>query len=65
MTEEQIVKLPSNVTAEGAALALFQAIIQTEGKHFGDGGQVWNPDRKWILDTFAECLITVREPERR
>lgn len=29
------------------------------------GSQPKNPDRKWILDTYAECLLAVRMPANR
>jgi hypothetical protein len=51
--------VPSNgstATQEGAALVLFQLVANAEGKHFASGGA----DKKWILDTYAECLRSVR-----
>jgi hypothetical protein len=51
--------VPSNgstATQEGAALVLLQLVANAESKHFDGNGA----DKKWILDTYAECLRTVR-----
>jgi hypothetical protein len=53
-------RVPPNgavATREGAALVLLQIIAGVEGKVFANGG---NADRKWVLDTYAECLRTIR-----
>jgi hypothetical protein len=52
-------KVPANgenATPEGAALILLQIVASVEGKEFGFG----KADRKWILDTYTECLQAVR-----
>lgn len=46
---------------EAVALELYEQVIKCEGKAFGPPNTSWNPgysaaDRKWILDTYAECL---------
>ncbi len=50
-------------TAEGVALQLLVYTAHAEGKTLSGAGQ--KPDRKWILDTYAECLKTVRQPANR
>jgi hypothetical protein len=44
------------VTPEAVALRLFEIIAKHEGK--SNAGA----DRKWILDTYAECLRVVKNP---
>jgi hypothetical protein len=46
---------------EHVAYELFRHIALVEGKPLVSGG----PDRKWILDTYAECLLAVRNPGAR
>ncbi len=46
-------------TPEGAALALLQIVANCEGKSF-DGYDGEKVDRKWVLDTFTECLIAAK-----
>lgn len=45
----------ANATPEGAALILLQLVSASEQQQFGAGGA----DKKWILETYAECLRTV------
>ena len=45
-------------TPEAVALRLFEIIAGHEGK--SNAGA----DRKWVLDTYAECLRVVRNPVR-
>jgi len=52
---------PSGDSAEIVALALLERIARSEGRHF----EVTPPegstaDRRWILDTYFDCLNTVR-----
>lgn len=49
-------------TPEAVAYALMRDIALCEGKSL-DGAKV--ATRKWLLDTYAECLATVRDPEER
>ena len=46
-------------TPEGAALALLQIVANCEGKSF-DGYDGEKVNRKWVLETFVECLMAVR-----
>lgn len=59
MAEQTVVHIGEN-SPEQVAFKLWQEIVQVE---------VYNankkPDRKWILDTYAECLTTVHAPTRR
>ena len=49
---------------EKVALDLLQKVMSVEGKALTtDFGEV--PDRKWLLDTYAECLLAVTVPEGR
>ncbi len=43
-------------SAEIVALALLRQVAQLEGKTTG----AIEPDRKWLLDTYAECLAAAR-----
>ena len=53
---------PSGDSPEIVALALLERIARSEGRQFErkpeDG--MTAADRKWILDTYVECLNTVR-----
>jgi hypothetical protein len=42
---------------EGVAYRLFEEVVKSE--------QPKKPDRKWILDTYAECLQAVKKPNTR
>ncbi|MGH6890544.1 MAG: hypothetical protein ACREHF_15375 [Rhizomicrobium sp.] len=60
----------SEWTPEHIAYVLMRQIAAAEGKRLpNDKGA--NPtsgasaDRKWLLDTFAECMQAVREPDKR
>jgi hypothetical protein len=64
MADDQSFIVPSVATPEAVALALVQAVMRVEGKRFGKGYDD-SPDRKYILDTYAECLVAVRNPESR
>lgn len=50
---------------EEVAYKLFREVANAEGKRsiYGTGSTA--PDRKWILDTYAECLLAVRSPHDR
>ena len=53
---------PSGDSPEIVALALLERIARSEGRHFDvnpeDGGTT--ADRKWVLDTYFECLTAVK-----
>lgn len=55
MSTQAVVK-----TAEGTpqqiAYRLFHDVARAEGKLDPTGNLIKAPDRKWILDTYAECL---------
>jgi hypothetical protein len=52
---------------EHVAYKLMERIAEVEdGKlHRGSGGRHKVADKKWILDTYAECIRTVRAPSNR
>jgi hypothetical protein len=66
MKESQIIHMPQDSSQETVALTLLQLIVCAEGKRFdafcGAGALV---DKKWILDTYAECLLAARNPIER
>ena len=49
---------------EQVAYKLLHDIGRAEGRRFTQGvaGNSANTDRKWLLDTYAECLRAVRDP---
>jgi hypothetical protein len=50
-------------SSEQVAYMLLERIASCEGKALAGHGD--KADRKWILDTYAECLIAVRRPDAR
>lgn len=51
---------------EAVALRLLELVAKTEKKTFvADMSNQVNTDRKWILDTYAECMLAVRNPGGR
>ena len=48
---------------EYIAYLLLLHLANIEGKSLAKGEGT--PTRKWVLDTYAECLITVGNPESR
>ena len=52
-------------TPEHIAYGLLAVIARVEGKALTTGSAGTNPDRKWILDTFAECMEATSNPENR
>jgi hypothetical protein len=52
-------------TPEHIAYNLLSAIAKEEGKSLNGSMKGTAPDRKWLLDTFAECMQAVREPSHR
>lgn len=61
MADQTVVHLGEN-SPEHVAYVLFEQVAQVEGKVLVKNG---GPDRKWILDTYAECLLAVKNPLRR
>jgi hypothetical protein len=55
-----------NSAAEKVAYDLFQHIANVEGMAFvRSAGNGWkSADRKWILDTYAQCISAVRFPHK-
>jgi hypothetical protein len=53
--------------AEHIAYKLLQHIASVEQRSFfpNPGGDGAPADRKWILDTYAECLCAVKAEQRR
>ena len=47
---------------EEVAYKLLYLVAWSENKDLDAWGKA---DRKWILDTYAECLLTVRDPNVR
>ncbi len=52
-------------TPEHIAYVLLMAIAKGEGKPLSGGSAGTMPDRKWLLDTFAECMRAVKDPDKR
>ncbi len=52
-------------TPEMVALRLFHFLCAAEKKSFEPKQGFAVPERKWILDTYAECLLTVQRPDSR
>lgn len=52
-------------TPEHIAYVLLGVVARAEQKalHKTDAGAV--PDRKWLLDAFAECMRAVKDPDKR
>jgi hypothetical protein len=61
MAEEAVVHVGEN-SPEQVAFKLFHEVVSAEGPALGAKGGV---NRKWILDTYAECLLAVRLPSHR
>jgi hypothetical protein len=52
-------------TPEAVALELVRHIAYVEIRGIGEGFGGARPDRKWLLDTYAECLSAVKNPGER
>lgn len=54
-------------TPEAVALDLLGKMVLCEKMSIGSGGEGGrgSADRKWILDTYAECLLAVKDPAGR
>lgn len=67
MAEKAAIQVRDNCP-EGVAYQLLQDIASVERKslHGGDLEIYWTrAGRKWILDTYAECILAVRMPTKR
>jgi hypothetical protein len=64
MTDAAVVHMGEN-SPEHIAYQLFRHVAFAEKKAVGGGAVQSNVDRKYILDTYAECLNTVRNPHNR
>lgn len=53
-----------NLTPEAAAMVLADRIATDETKR-GVRGDMHGEPRKYLLDLYAECLMTVRQPADR
>ena len=50
---------------EAVALELLRLVALSEGKGLtAQSGRAKRPDRKWILDTYAECLEAAKGSRR-
>jgi hypothetical protein len=61
VSEQRPVFQAAHNTPEQVALSLFHIIARVEGKSLDFNGA----DREWILNTYAECISTIREPQAR
>lgn len=50
---------------EEVAYKLLRTIASSEGKSLGSNLDKATAERKWLLDTYAECLLTVKQPQMR
>ena len=62
MADETVVHIGEN-SPQHVAYQLFRHIVSVEDKSFATG-KAGTANRKWILDTYAECLRTVLDPRR-
>jgi hypothetical protein len=57
---------PNEYSPEWIAYRLTQTIASNEGKSLWiDPNTPATTDRRWLLDTYAECLQTVKNPGKR
>lgn len=59
MSDNSIINIGKN-SQEHVAYKLLELISLAEGKSINGGLGVINYDRKWILDSYAECIDVVR-----
>jgi hypothetical protein len=65
MTEASVVPIGEN-SPEHVAYKLLETIASNEGKILSSGTMSKaTADRKWLLDTYAECLLAVKFPHDR
>jgi hypothetical protein len=63
MADEAVVHIGEN-SPEHVAYQLLRLVSIIEGRPF-DSSSTNHADRKWLLDTYAECLNAVRNPGGR
>lgn len=57
----RVTNFPKAATPERVAYELYTDVLTAEGKHLGAAeGTGRRPDRKYILDLYAECLTATR-----
>jgi hypothetical protein len=61
MADQTVVHIGEN-SPEKVAYDLMRNIAINEGRSFNGPGSPNLADRKWILDTYAECLLAIRNP---
>lgn len=61
MADAPVVHIGEN-SPEEVAYKLLRHVANVEGKNLNSTGAV---DRKYLIDTYAECLWAVKEPWRR
>ena len=61
---ETVLKLGEG-TPEEVAFKLFQTIAMSEGKKVYGTGGLKPADKEWVLKTYAECLMTVKNPSAK
>lgn len=65
MADQPVVHIGEN-SPEQVAYRLLEDVARVEGKVFWkDPESGETADRRWILDTYAECLSTVHVPSGR
>lgn len=64
MSDAKIVNTGEN-TPEYVAFKLFEMVMQTEGKVHYKSDKHAQVDRKYLLDTYAECMLAVKAPHAR
>jgi hypothetical protein len=47
---------------EGIAFKLLYEVAEAEGMQLRHAAGSKKPDRQWILDTYAECIMAVKAP---
>jgi hypothetical protein len=61
MADDTVVHIGEN-SPEYVALQLLRIVAAIENKVFNSSSGV---DRKWVLDTYAECLNAIQNPQGR
>jgi len=66
MAAEPTVQISLN-SPKQIAFRLMETIANVEHKvlHHNPGTGELEADRRWILDTYAECLLAVKSPRKR
>ena len=67
MVDTPVVIHQGENSPEYVAYKLLETIASQEGKilHRGTSSAKATAERKWLLDTYAECLLAVRVPQSR